>query len=104
MESYDPILEKWLSLGAKWLNSLLSQGVIHISNSTQDEIERWAQHAHTLGFAQQADLAKSMLDPEITPNNKSKAFHELLFQQDLYQKLYYAEQLEKLYVLPDQQE
>lgn len=101
MSDYDPILEKWLALGADWLNSLLSQGIVHISPATRQKIERWSQHAFTLGFSQQATLAMKIVDAEVATDAKTTAFYTLLLQQDLYQQLYNAAQLKREYLSED---
>lgn len=95
---YDPILEKWLALGADWLNSLLTQGIVHISPATRQKIERWSQYAGTLGFSPQAELAVKIIDGELSADERSRAFYTLLLQQDLYQQLYNAEQLKRDYL------
>lgn len=101
MSDYDPILEKWLALGADWLNSLLTQGIVHISPATRLKIERWSQHAFTLGFSQQATLAMKIIDAEVATDEKATAFYTLLLQQDLYQQLYNAAQLKRDYLGED---
>ncbi len=101
MSDYDPILEKWLALGADWLNSLLTQGIVHISPVTRQKIDRWSQYAGTLGFAPQAELAVKIIDGELSADERATAFYTLLLQQDLYQQLYNAEQLKREHLRED---
>lgn len=91
-QQYDPILASWLSLGRKWLDAVMNQGIAHITSYTQGDIKAWAQHAETMGFGELSQLAMLLLG-EQEPRIKSEAFYTLLLQQDLYQQLYNAEQL-----------
>lgn len=98
MSDFDPVLEKWLTLGADWQNNLLAQGIAHISPSSCQKIQRWSQYAVLLGFQQQAELAADIIDADRANQQKSAAFYTLIVQQELYQQLYNAAQLKRDYL------
>lgn len=94
-ENTDEVIDNWLEQWRVWIDLLLEAGIVNIPSSIVQKIEQWAAGSEIIGFVQQAEMAKQLIENGASIELRADTFYKLLSECEVINRLYEAENIER---------